>query len=83
MSKKIKISRGTGEYESQFRFTPVADNGRILSDRDYYRNKYDLLKMLKKYFKDWEIVDETVKQVRPMKIKKTTKEFLNAINKKP
>lgn len=46
----------------QFRFIFKADNGKLLDGRDSYHNKGDIVKMLKKYFPQFPIVDLTKKK---------------------
>jgi hypothetical protein len=58
--KKIVILKGKGKFKNQFRFLPIAKNGKKLSDRDFYTRKSSLLKMLEHNFPDWQIVDRTV-----------------------
>jgi len=57
--KTVEVTRGKGKNKNQFRFMPKASNGKKLSDRDFYKRKATLVRMLKKNFPDFEIVDLT------------------------
>ena len=58
--KTIHIKKGKGKRSKEFRFTLVASNGKDLSDREFYKNKKDVVDLAKKNFPDFEIVDDTI-----------------------
>lgn len=50
-----------GKKAGQFRFKLVADNGEDLSQNETYTQKHNVIEVLTKYFPNFVIVDETVK----------------------
>lgn len=60
MKRKAVITHPRGKYKKQFRFVLVGDNSEPLGQSEFYKNREDLMKTLKKYFKDFEIEDKTL-----------------------
>jgi uncharacterized protein YegP (UPF0339 family) len=50
-----------GKRVGQFKFKLVGDNGEDLSQNESYTQKHNVMEVLTKYFPNFVIVDETVK----------------------
>jgi uncharacterized protein YegP (UPF0339 family) len=59
--KSVVIVKGRSKRSKEFRFKLLASNGQNLSDREFYKRKSTLIKMLKKNFPGFKIVDQTKK----------------------
>ncbi len=57
--KTVQLLRGRGFRSKEFRFKLLASNGKNLSDREFYKKKATLKKMLAKNFPGFEIADKT------------------------
>jgi uncharacterized protein YegP (UPF0339 family) len=53
--KKVKKGKRKGE----FKFLLIADNGENLSQNETYTQKHNVEEVLRKYFPNFEIVDES------------------------
>jgi uncharacterized protein YegP (UPF0339 family) len=56
--KTVIVCHGRGKRSKEFRFKLVASNGKNLSDREFYKRKATLKKMLKKNFPEFSIDDQ-------------------------
>lgn len=60
MKRKAVITHPKGKYSKQFKFTLVGTNSEIVATSEFYNNRHDLMKTLKKYFGDFQVEDKTL-----------------------
>lgn len=60
MKRKAVITHPKGKYKKQFKFVLTGTNGEILGVSEFYNNRHDLMKTLKKYFGDFQVEDKTL-----------------------
>lgn len=57
--KTVIVCHGRGKRSKEFRFKLKASNGKNLSDREFYKRKRTMIKMLQKNFPEFVIDDQT------------------------
>lgn len=62
--RRIEIEYASPKTRKEFKYLIISDNGKPISDRDFYKRKPTLLKMLAKYFPGYQVVDKTLKDVK-------------------